>query len=85
MIDRGEIRDAKTVIGLLLTERRLRSAARPLNRAMARAELPLEVEEFLSWMVAEKGRSANTLAAYRRDLTAYGAWLDAHERTRARR
>ncbi len=43
---------------------------------MARVELPLVVEEFLSWMVAEKGRSANTLAAYRRDLTAYCAWLD---------
>jgi len=25
--------------------------------------LPLEVEEFLSWMVAEKGRAPNTLAA----------------------
>jgi integrase/recombinase XerD len=33
--------------------------------------LPIEVEEFLSWMVAEKGRSANTLAAYRRDLQSY--------------
>lgn len=48
---------------------------------MARAELPLVIEEFLSWMVAEKGRSANTLAAYRRDLTTYCAWLDQHERT----
>ena len=38
--------------------------------------LPLEVEEFLSWMVAEKGRAANTVAAYRRDLTSYCAWLD---------
>lgn len=27
-------------------------------------------------MLAEKGRSANTLAAYRRDLRAYCAWLD---------
>jgi integrase/recombinase XerD len=48
---------------------------------MARAELPLVIEEFLSWMVAEKGRSANTLAAYRRDLTAYCAWLDQRDRT----
>lgn len=39
-------------------------------------ELPIEVEEFLSWMVAEKGRSANTLAAYRRDLRRYCGWLD---------
>ena len=43
---------------------------------MARAELPIEVEEFLSWMIAEKGRSENTLAAYRRDLSSYCAWLD---------
>jgi integrase/recombinase XerD len=45
---------------------------------MARAPLPIEVEEFLSWMVAEKGRSANTIAAYRRDLGAYCDWLAAH-------
>lgn len=37
--------------------------------------LPIEVEEFLSWMVAEKGRSANTISAYRRDLGAYCEWL----------
>jgi integrase/recombinase XerD len=37
--------------------------------------LPLEVEEYLSWLVAERGRSANTLAAYRRDLVRYVAWL----------
>ncbi len=40
-----------------------------------RVELPLEVEEFLSWMLAEKGRSPNTLGAYRRDLRTYVAWL----------
>ncbi|MGK0313305.1 MAG: integrase/recombinase XerD, partial [Ilumatobacter sp.] len=48
---------------------------------MARIDLPLEIEEFLSWMVAEKGRSPNTLAAYRRDLTAYWTWLRSRERT----
>jgi integrase/recombinase XerD len=37
--------------------------------------LPLEVEEFLSWMATERGRSANTLAAYRRDIQGYWAWL----------
>lgn len=42
---------------------------------MARPPLPIEIEEFLSWMVAEKGRSANTIAAYRRDLAAYSEWL----------
>ncbi|MEM8618303.1 MAG: site-specific tyrosine recombinase XerD [Actinomycetota bacterium] len=41
----------------------------------ATAELPLEVEEFLAWMLAEKGRSPNTLTAYRRDLRAYSQWL----------
>jgi integrase/recombinase XerD len=43
--------------------------------------LPIEVEEFLSWMVAEKGRARNTVAAYRRDLTAYCSWLDLHGRS----
>jgi integrase/recombinase XerD len=41
-------------------------------------DLPLEIEEFLSWLLSERGRAANTLAAYRRDLAAYAAWL--HER-----
>lgn len=42
---------------------------------MAKPSLPLDVEEFLAWMLAEKGRSANTLAAYRRDLGSYCTWL----------
>lgn len=37
--------------------------------------VPFEVEEFLGWMAAERGRSTNTLSAYRRDLTGYCAWL----------
>jgi integrase/recombinase XerD len=37
--------------------------------------LPLEAEEFLGWLVAERGRSNNTVAAYRRDLKAYTSWL----------
>lgn len=37
--------------------------------------LPLPAEEFLSWLAVERGRSVNTLAAYRRDLAAYTAWL----------
>ena len=37
--------------------------------------LPLEIMEFLSWMVAERGRAANTIAAYRRDLGGYAVWL----------
>jgi len=39
------------------------------------APLPREVEELLSWLGVEKGRSANTLAAYRRDLAAYVEFL----------
>ena len=42
--------------------------------------LPLEVEEFLTWLRVEKGRSANTLAAYRSDLLRYVAWLDGRGR-----
>ena len=36
-----------------------------------------EVDEFLSWMATERGRSANTLAAYRRDLIGYCSWIEA--------
>lgn len=39
------------------------------------AALPAAAEEFLAWLAAERGRSANTLAAYRRDLAAYVAFL----------
>lgn len=38
-------------------------------------ELPLSVEEFLTWMTTERGRSRNTLLAYRRDLDNYWGWL----------
>lgn len=38
-------------------------------------EIPLEVEEFLVWLSAERGRARTTIAAYRRDLTTYAAWL----------
>ncbi|MBI2704340.1 MAG: tyrosine recombinase XerD [Actinobacteria bacterium] len=37
--------------------------------------LPYSAEDFLTWLVAERGRSANTISAYRRDLMAYGRWL----------
>ena len=37
--------------------------------------LSLESEEFLTWLGIERGRAANTLAAYRRDLAGYEAWL----------
>jgi integrase/recombinase XerD len=37
--------------------------------------LSKESEEFLSWLAVERGRAANTLAAYRRDLAAYEEFL----------
>ena len=39
-------------------------------------ELPLAVEEFLTWLAVERGRAPSTVAAYRRDLRRYAAWLD---------
>ena len=36
-------------------------------------------EEYLSWLGVEKGRALNTIAAYRRDLVAYEAWLAAQD------
>ncbi|MEY2588533.1 MAG: integrase/recombinase XerD [Acidimicrobiaceae bacterium] len=38
-------------------------------------ELPIEAEELLTWLAVERGRSASTLTAYRRDLLAYWRWL----------
>ncbi|MFN8037999.1 MAG: site-specific tyrosine recombinase [Acidimicrobiales bacterium] len=38
-------------------------------------DLPLDAEEYLAWLASERGRAPNTLAAYRRDLRAYVAWL----------
>ena len=42
---------------------------------MTVVELPLEAEEYLSWLVSERGRAGNTVSAYRRDLEAYCRWL----------
>ena len=41
------------------------------------APLPRDAEEYLSWLEVERGRSPRTLAAYRRDLAAYEASLEA--------
>src|SRR5687767_6769221 len=38
-------------------------------------ELPIEAEEYLAWLVSERGRAANTIGAYRRDLLGYATWL----------
>ena len=37
--------------------------------------VPLEVEEWLSWLATEKGRARSTLAAYRRDARRWWSWL----------
>ena len=37
--------------------------------------LPLEAEDLLLWLSAERGRAAGTISAYRRDLRTYVAWL----------
>jgi len=35
----------------------------------------IEIDEFLTWLAVERGRSTNTLDAYRRDLRLYNEWL----------
>lgn len=37
-----------------------------------------DIEEFLSWLLAERGRAANTLRAYGKDLDEYEMWLARH-------
>jgi integrase/recombinase XerD len=44
-------------------------------------DLPPEVVDLLTWLRVERGRSANTLSAYRNDLRAYVTWLDDRGRT----
>jgi integrase/recombinase XerD len=43
--------------------------------AQPRRVLGRSTEEYLSWLAVEQGRSRNTLAAYRRDLSAYERFL----------
>jgi integrase/recombinase XerD len=51
------------------------SAGMATDLALDAVALPPEAEDLLLWLAAERGRSANTLSAYRRDLRAYAAWL----------
>lgn len=53
------------------------------SAALPEEPLPLEVEDLLMWLTAERGRAANTIAAYRRDLRTYVAWLRESGRTLA--
>ena len=86
MVLDGRIKDAKTMTAVLLTERRMRDgdSCRRRRSLMVRALtdgddlVPLEVEEFLSWLVTERGRAGNTILAYRRDLVGYATWLTRH-------
>jgi integrase/recombinase XerD len=41
---------------------------------------PTEIRDFLDWLVVERGRSANTIAAYRRDLVQYASWLSGRKK-----
>ena len=50
---------------------------------MSADELPIDVEEFLTHLAIEKGRSTNTLTAYRRDLGKYVEFLDPTDVTSA--
>jgi integrase/recombinase XerD len=43
--------------------------------------VPLDVEEWLSWLATERGRAAATRQAYRRDVRGWWAWLRAHGHT----
>jgi integrase/recombinase XerD len=47
--------------------------------ATAPVELPIEAEEFLTWLAVERGRAPSTIEAYRRDLRRYAAWLAGRE------
>ncbi len=51
--------------------------------ASGTTELPIDVEDLLTWLTAERGRAANTISAYRRDLRGYIAWLSTRERSLA--
>lgn len=44
--------------------------------AEPRLQVDPTIVEFLNWLTVERGRSRNTLAAYRRDLARYQAHLD---------
>ncbi len=42
--------------------------------------LPIEAEEYLTWLSLERGRARSTIAAYRRDLLAWSAFLRGRDR-----
>ena len=44
-------------------------------------EVPDEVDDLCAWLAVERGRSTNTITAYRRDLGTYARWLAEHGRS----
>ena len=48
---------------------------------MITATLPDAAEEYLTWLVVEKGRALNTIAGYRHDLAQYCEFLDERGRS----
>jgi integrase/recombinase XerD len=66
--------NAVVVDGSAAADRAGLDGTRPGN-ARNLGELDERSEEYLDWLAFERGRSANTLAAYRRDLRAYEQWL----------
>jgi integrase/recombinase XerD len=58
---------------LAIAKRRVREASGQVP--LGRRPLARAAEEYLSWLAVERGRAANTLAAYRRDLAAYEEFL----------
>ncbi|MFM8856728.1 MAG: site-specific tyrosine recombinase [Actinomycetota bacterium] len=53
------------------------SIVKPKSRSATEATpLHSDIEEFLTWLLAERGRSPNTLEAYRGDLLEYRTWLN---------
>jgi len=49
--------------------------ASPADIPAAAGELPVEAEDFLTWLTVERGRAGSTVEAYRRDLVAYWTYL----------
>ena len=52
-----------------------------LDPAAPTEQLPLEVEEWLTWLAVDRGRAASTLTAYRRDIRGWWRWLRARGTT----